>query len=228
MAVRRPVTFARLRRLIEDRTGWSIRKFVRTARRYRTVQIRARRHSLAAEAHSRPTSAKPSPLSSSQTWTSRPDSLRSSGTSRGGLRRPHQSRRSSRARSVAVSRRASAPCSSNGRPTTRMATTQSATFMDYLLPTDLRHSAKIEIEHLETVPLDADVNFRGVGEGGMIVAPPTVVSAIEDALRAVRRADLRAVTCTFRRHRDDRRTGWSARASVSGAAEPRTLSDANA
>jgi hypothetical protein len=28
-------------RLVEDRTGWSIRKFVRTARRYRTVQIRA-------------------------------------------------------------------------------------------------------------------------------------------------------------------------------------------
>ena len=28
-------------RLIEERTGWSIRRFVRTARRYRTVQIRA-------------------------------------------------------------------------------------------------------------------------------------------------------------------------------------------
>lgn len=28
-------------RLVEDRTGWSIRRFVRTARRYRTVQIRA-------------------------------------------------------------------------------------------------------------------------------------------------------------------------------------------
>jgi hypothetical protein len=27
-------------RLVEDRTGWSIRKFVQTARRYRTVQIR--------------------------------------------------------------------------------------------------------------------------------------------------------------------------------------------
>ena len=36
--------------------------------------------------------------------------------------------------------------------------------------------------HRETVPLDADVNFRGVGEGGMIVAPPTVVNAVEDAL----------------------------------------------
>lgn len=49
MILPRPVTFARLRRLIEDRTGWSIRKLVRTARRYRTVQIRAGRHSLTAE-----------------------------------------------------------------------------------------------------------------------------------------------------------------------------------
>jgi aerobic carbon-monoxide dehydrogenase large subunit len=58
---------------------------------------------------------------------------------------------------------------------------QSATFMDYLMPTtcDVPH---IEIEHLETIPLDADVNFRGVGEGGMIIAPPTLVNAIEDAL----------------------------------------------
>jgi aerobic carbon-monoxide dehydrogenase large subunit len=58
---------------------------------------------------------------------------------------------------------------------------QSATFMDYLLPTAC-DVPRIEIEHLETVPLDANVNFRGVGEGGMIVAPPTIVGAIEDAL----------------------------------------------
>jgi aerobic carbon-monoxide dehydrogenase large subunit len=58
---------------------------------------------------------------------------------------------------------------------------QSATFMDYLLPTAC-DVPRIEIEHLETVSLDADVNFRGVGEGGMIVAPPTIVNAIEDAL----------------------------------------------
>jgi aerobic carbon-monoxide dehydrogenase large subunit len=58
---------------------------------------------------------------------------------------------------------------------------QSATFMDYLMPTSC-DIPRIEIEHLETVPLDADVNFRGVGEGGMIVAPATVVNAIEDAL----------------------------------------------
>jgi carbon-monoxide dehydrogenase large subunit len=58
---------------------------------------------------------------------------------------------------------------------------QSATLMDYLVPTAC-DVPRIEIAHLQTVPLDADVNFRGVGEGGMIVAPPTVVNAIEDAL----------------------------------------------
>ena len=52
---------------------------------------------------------------------------------------------------------------------------QSATFMDYLLPTSC-DVPRIEIEHLETVPLDPDVNFRGVGEGGMVVAPATVVN----------------------------------------------------
>jgi len=36
-------------RLVEDRTGWSIRRFVRTARRYRTIQIRAGSQLLAAE-----------------------------------------------------------------------------------------------------------------------------------------------------------------------------------
>ncbi len=36
-------------RFIEDRTGWSIKRFVRTARRYRTVQIRAGHHVLTAE-----------------------------------------------------------------------------------------------------------------------------------------------------------------------------------
>jgi hypothetical protein len=34
---------------LSSQTGWSIKKFVRTARRYRTVQIRAGRHTLTAE-----------------------------------------------------------------------------------------------------------------------------------------------------------------------------------
>jgi transposase len=36
-------------RLIEDRTGWSIRRFVRTTRRYRTIQIRAGQQTLTAD-----------------------------------------------------------------------------------------------------------------------------------------------------------------------------------
>ena len=55
-------------------------------------------------------------------------------------------------------------------PTTTTAQFLAGTFMDYLLPTTTE-IPRIEIDHLETVPLDPDVNFRGVGEGGMIVAP---------------------------------------------------------
>lgn len=36
-------------RFIEDRNGWSIKKFIRTARRYHTVRIRAGQHILTAE-----------------------------------------------------------------------------------------------------------------------------------------------------------------------------------
>ena len=36
-------------RWIEDTTGWSIRKFIRTARRYRTVQIQTGSQILIAE-----------------------------------------------------------------------------------------------------------------------------------------------------------------------------------
>jgi transposase len=35
-------------RWIEARTGWSIRKFVKTARRYRAIQIQARRQTITA------------------------------------------------------------------------------------------------------------------------------------------------------------------------------------
>jgi hypothetical protein len=35
-------------RWIEDTTKWSIRKFVRTARRYRTIQIQAGQHTVTA------------------------------------------------------------------------------------------------------------------------------------------------------------------------------------
>jgi hypothetical protein len=48
-------------RFIEDRTGWSIKRFVRTARRYRTIHIRAGQHTLTAKVTpSRQTCATPS------------------------------------------------------------------------------------------------------------------------------------------------------------------------
>jgi carbon-monoxide dehydrogenase large subunit len=56
-----------------------------------------------------------------------------------------------------------------------------STFMDYLLPTTTV-VPNFEIHHVESVLLDPDVNFRGVGEGGMIVAPAAITNAIEDAL----------------------------------------------
>jgi len=58
---------------------------------------------------------------------------------------------------------------------------QAGTFMDYLMPSTTTVPG-IEIHHVETLLTDPDVNFRGVGEGGFIVSPAAVVSAIEDAL----------------------------------------------
>ena len=56
-----------------------------------------------------------------------------------------------------------------------------STFMDYLMPTTTV-VPNFEIHHVETILTDPDVNFRGVGEGGMIVAPACLTNAIEDAL----------------------------------------------
>lgn len=55
------------------------------------------------------------------------------------------------------------------------------TFMTYLLPTAL-DIPSIEIHHME-LPTDAEIAFRGVGEGGAIIAPAAVSNAVEDALR---------------------------------------------
>jgi hypothetical protein len=50
-------------RWIEHRTGWSIRKLVKTARRYRTIQIQADGHVITAAAPCPTTSTKPSTAS---------------------------------------------------------------------------------------------------------------------------------------------------------------------
>jgi carbon-monoxide dehydrogenase large subunit len=58
---------------------------------------------------------------------------------------------------------------------------QSATYMDYLIPTAME-VPEIEIHHLETLSEGGENDFRGVGEGGMVGAPAAITNAIEDAL----------------------------------------------
>jgi hypothetical protein len=53
-------------RRIEHHTGWSIRKFVKTARRYRAIQIQARSHTFTAADPIPPTSARPSTRSTAK------------------------------------------------------------------------------------------------------------------------------------------------------------------
>ncbi len=57
---------------------------------------------------------------------------------------------------------------------------QTGTFMDYLIPTACE-IPDIEIHHIET-PSEIEANYRGVGEGGMVVAPAALTNAIENAL----------------------------------------------
>ena len=55
-----------------------------------------------------------------------------------------------------------------------------ATFKDYLLPS-ISDIPDFEFVHAST-PSKAEGGFRGVGEGGAIIGPPTLVNAIADAL----------------------------------------------
>ena len=55
-----------------------------------------------------------------------------------------------------------------------------ATYKDYLLPT-IADVPDFEYLHAST-PSQAEGGFRGVGEGGAIIGPPTLVNAIADAL----------------------------------------------
>ncbi len=54
------------------------------------------------------------------------------------------------------------------------------TFKDYMIPT-IHDVPEIEYCHIIT-PSDSEGGFKGVGEGGAIIAPPTMVNAIADAL----------------------------------------------
>jgi aerobic carbon-monoxide dehydrogenase large subunit len=60
---------------------------------------------------------------------------------------------------------------------------QSATFMDYLVPT-ASEIPRVAVHHLETPCDQTETGAKGMGEGGTIGAPAAVVSALNDALRA--------------------------------------------
>ena len=60
-------------RWIENQTGWTIRKFVKTARRYRTIQIQAGNHVI--------TAADPSPTTSARTFANAHHQRQMSGAS---------------------------------------------------------------------------------------------------------------------------------------------------
>ena len=57
----------------------------------------------------------------------------------------------------------------------------SVTYKDYMLPT-IFDVPEFEYHHGASAPSKAEGGFRGVGEGGCIVGPPTLVNAIADAL----------------------------------------------
>jgi carbon-monoxide dehydrogenase large subunit len=56
-----------------------------------------------------------------------------------------------------------------------------ATYKDYLLPS-ISDIPDFEYLHAAATPADNEVGVRGVGEGGAIIGPPTLVNAIADAL----------------------------------------------
>jgi CO/xanthine dehydrogenase Mo-binding subunit len=56
-----------------------------------------------------------------------------------------------------------------------------ASFMDYLLPT-AQEVPRFEIGHVETPSPFTEYGVKGGGEGGRMIAPAAIASAVEDAL----------------------------------------------
>ena len=61
-------------------------------------------------------------------------------------------------------------------------TLETATLREYLLPAHAR-GAEIVIDHLETPSPFSTYGVKGAGEGGRLVAPTAIASAIDDALK---------------------------------------------
>jgi aerobic carbon-monoxide dehydrogenase large subunit len=59
---------------------------------------------------------------------------------------------------------------------------QTGTFMDYLVPT-ASEIPPVAVHHLETPCDQTETGAKGMGEGGTIGAPATILSALNDALR---------------------------------------------
>ena len=60
---------------------------------------------------------------------------------------------------------------------------RNASFYDYLMPRVAEMPDKIRIGHIVTPSPYTEYGVKGAGEGGRMVAPPAIASAIEDALR---------------------------------------------
>ena len=58
---------------------------------------------------------------------------------------------------------------------------RTATLMDYLLPSSV-DVPNFQIAHIESPSIDTVGGFKGVGEGGLIGAVPSIVNAVADAL----------------------------------------------
>jgi CO/xanthine dehydrogenase Mo-binding subunit len=59
---------------------------------------------------------------------------------------------------------------------------QTGTFREYLLPS-MHEAPEIVIEHQETPSPFSEYGVKGAGEGGRLVAPTAIASAIDDALK---------------------------------------------
>ena len=94
---------------------------------------------------------------------------------------------------------------------------QTGTFREYLLPS-MHEAPEIVIEHQETPSPFSEYGVKGAGEGGRLVAPTAIASAIDDALKPARRDRRRAADDARAGRRGDRR--GAARASDRRAAAP--------
>jgi CO/xanthine dehydrogenase Mo-binding subunit len=61
-------------------------------------------------------------------------------------------------------------------------TLQTGTFREYLLPS-MHEAPEIVIDHLQTPSPFSEYGVKGAGEGGRLVAPTAIASAIDDALK---------------------------------------------